>query len=229
VALRPTDAARGRAAGDKAAAAAVQAGRGPLRRPGRAGVPPPAPLCSGGLLPCACLLLPIRPRPGPVPPPGRRAPACWLWSVLDVRRCASCARQESEESGCAILPGNAAYLEAEVVNRLEAGDHWLVYARVNAGRVRPPAVPASQVPPWSPVPGLAWRVLRSAGRAMPARGRPCRGLGAAAPSLCCVPGCDEGGQHCERAVASCGRPARVQVVQEGALSAVHHRKVGTTY
>jgi flavin reductase (DIM6/NTAB) family NADH-FMN oxidoreductase RutF len=150
-------------------------------------------------------------------------------SVPDVRRCAPCARQESEESGCAILPGNAAYLEAEVVNRLEAGDHWLVYARVNAGKVGPPAVPASQVPPWSPVPGLAWRVLRSAGRAMPARGRPCRGLGAAAPSLCCVPGCDEGGQHCERAVASCGRPARVQVVQEGALSAVHHRKVGTTY
>ena len=45
------------------------------------------------------------------------------------------AVQESEESGCAILPGNAAYLEAEVVSRLEAGDHWLVYAKVNAGQV----------------------------------------------------------------------------------------------
>lgn len=45
------------------------------------------------------------------------------------------AVQESEESGCAILPGIAAYLEAEVVSRLEAGDHWLVYAKVNAGQV----------------------------------------------------------------------------------------------
>ncbi|KAK9827610.1 hypothetical protein WJX81_005946 [Elliptochloris bilobata] len=43
--------------------------------------------------------------------------------------------QESEESGCAILPGIAAYLEAEVVSRLEAGDHWIVYAKVNAGRI----------------------------------------------------------------------------------------------
>lgn len=45
--------------------------------------------------------------------------------------------QESEESGCAILPGAAAYLEAEVVSRLEAGDHWIVYAKVNSGKVRP--------------------------------------------------------------------------------------------
>ena len=45
--------------------------------------------------------------------------------------------QESEESGCAILPGAAAYLEAEVVSRLEAGDHWIVYAKVNSGKVGP--------------------------------------------------------------------------------------------
>lgn len=45
--------------------------------------------------------------------------------------------QESEESGCAILPGAAAYLEAEVVSRLEAGDHWIVYAKVNSGKVAP--------------------------------------------------------------------------------------------
>ena len=51
--------------------------------------------------------------------------------------------QESEESGCAILPGAAAYLEAEVVSRLEAGDHWIVYAKVNSGKVRP-------LPAWLP-------------------------------------------------------------------------------
>ena len=49
--------------------------------------------------------------------------------------------QESEESGCAILPGAAAYLEAEVVSRLEAGDHWIVYAKVNSGKV--PHMPVS--------------------------------------------------------------------------------------
>ncbi len=59
----------------------------------------------------------------------------WSMTQLISRHQGVHAVQESEESGCAILPGNAAYLEAEVVSRLEAGDHWLVYAKVNAGQV----------------------------------------------------------------------------------------------
>lgn len=59
----------------------------------------------------------------------------------------------SEATGCAILPGTAAYLECSVADKLEAGDHWVVYATVDSG----------------------------------------------------------------------------QVTEEGALSAVHHRKIGTTY
>jgi hypothetical protein len=148
--------------------------------------------------------------------------------MLDVWRCASLARQESEESGCAILPGNAAYLEAEVVNRLEAGDHWLVYAKVNAGKVLPPGVPvSSQAPPLPARP--------RAGVARAARRRPRRAGGGADPAATPTPqrracaACLAVARQCDVVSTSCGRPARVQVVQEGALSAVHHRKVGTTY
>lgn len=45
------------------------------------------------------------------------------------------AMQVSEATGCAILPGTAAYLECSVADKLEAGDHWVVYATVEAGKV----------------------------------------------------------------------------------------------
>lgn len=42
----------------------------------------------------------------------------------------------SESNGCVILPDIVAYLECKVVDRLEAGDHWVVYGTVESGEVR---------------------------------------------------------------------------------------------
>jgi flavorubredoxin/flavin reductase (DIM6/NTAB) family NADH-FMN oxidoreductase RutF len=39
------------------------------------------------------------------------------------------------ESGCPILSDGLAYLECTVESRMEAGDHWLIYATVNNGKV----------------------------------------------------------------------------------------------
>lgn len=41
----------------------------------------------------------------------------------------------SEKTGGIILPEAASYLECTVVQRLEAGDHWILYARVDDGNV----------------------------------------------------------------------------------------------
>ena len=38
-------------------------------------------------------------------------------------------------NGCPILTGALAYLECKVINRMECGDHWLVYALVENGQV----------------------------------------------------------------------------------------------
>lgn len=43
--------------------------------------------------------------------------------------------QVSEATGCVILPDIAAYLECTVLDRMEAGDHWVVYCRVDGGQV----------------------------------------------------------------------------------------------
>ena len=43
--------------------------------------------------------------------------------------------QRSEVSECAILPNTAAYLECSVADRMEGGDHWIVYAEVTHGKV----------------------------------------------------------------------------------------------
>ncbi len=45
---------------------------------------------------------------------------------------------EPGENGCPILKEALAYLECEVANRMECGDHWVVYATVHAGRVLQP-------------------------------------------------------------------------------------------
>ncbi|MFB2881155.1 diflavin flavoprotein [Floridanema aerugineum] len=47
------------------------------------------------------------------------------------------ANVETEESknGCPILTGALAYLECTVQNRMECGDHWLVYATADEGKV----------------------------------------------------------------------------------------------
>ncbi|MDB9525375.1 diflavin flavoprotein [Oscillatoria sp. CS-180] len=39
------------------------------------------------------------------------------------------------QNGCPILKQAIAYLECEVANRMECGDHWVVYAKVNAGEL----------------------------------------------------------------------------------------------
>jgi flavin reductase (DIM6/NTAB) family NADH-FMN oxidoreductase RutF len=41
----------------------------------------------------------------------------------------------SEASGAAIIPQGAAFLECTVASRMEAGDHWIVYATVEEGEV----------------------------------------------------------------------------------------------
>jgi flavin reductase (DIM6/NTAB) family NADH-FMN oxidoreductase RutF len=42
---------------------------------------------------------------------------------------------EEASNGCPILTDSLAYLECSVLNRMEAGDHWLVYATVDSGKV----------------------------------------------------------------------------------------------
>jgi flavin reductase (DIM6/NTAB) family NADH-FMN oxidoreductase RutF len=43
--------------------------------------------------------------------------------------------ESSEGTGAVIFPEAAAYLECTVAQRMRAGDHWLVYATVDNGRV----------------------------------------------------------------------------------------------
>ncbi|MBD2577084.1 diflavin flavoprotein [Oscillatoria sp. FACHB-1406] len=42
---------------------------------------------------------------------------------------------ETAENGCPVLKGTLAYLECEVSNRMECGDHWLLYAIASKGQV----------------------------------------------------------------------------------------------
>ncbi len=42
---------------------------------------------------------------------------------------------ETAVNGCPILTDSLAYLECNVENRLECGDHWLIYATVDSGKV----------------------------------------------------------------------------------------------
>lgn len=38
-------------------------------------------------------------------------------------------------NGCPVVKGAAAYMECRVASRLEAADHWVIYAEVTAGEV----------------------------------------------------------------------------------------------
>ncbi len=42
---------------------------------------------------------------------------------------------ESAHNGCPVLTDSLAYLECNVENRMECGDHWLIYATVDSGKV----------------------------------------------------------------------------------------------
>ena len=40
-----------------------------------------------------------------------------------------------EETGCVVIHNAVSYLECTVKERMEAGDHWIVYATVEGGEV----------------------------------------------------------------------------------------------
>jgi len=44
--------------------------------------------------------------------------------------------QQAEASGAVVLPQAAAFLECTVASRMEAGDHYIVYAMVDSGKVQ---------------------------------------------------------------------------------------------
>ncbi len=44
-------------------------------------------------------------------------------------------KTQTAENGSPILTDSLAYLECEVVSRMECSDHWIVYSKVNSGRV----------------------------------------------------------------------------------------------
>eukprot|EP00882_Tetradesmus_deserticola_P003043 GHRQ01003230.1.p1 GENE.GHRQ01003230.1~~GHRQ01003230.1.p1 ORF type:complete len:731 (+),score=313.16 GHRQ01003230.1:222-2414(+) len=50
-------------------------------------------------------------------------------------RLANLAHKDSEVSGCPVIEGANAVLDCTVVSRMEAGDHWVVYGRVAAGKL----------------------------------------------------------------------------------------------
>jgi flavin reductase (DIM6/NTAB) family NADH-FMN oxidoreductase RutF/flavodoxin len=58
-------------------------------------------------------------------------------------RFANLNTERSESSGAIILTDAASYLECEVSQRMETGDHWLLYATVQDGKVLDEATPAA--------------------------------------------------------------------------------------
>jgi flavin reductase (DIM6/NTAB) family NADH-FMN oxidoreductase RutF len=45
---------------------------------------------------------------------------------------------QDAENGCPVLQDAIAFLECEVANRMECGDHWVVYATIQNGEVLKP-------------------------------------------------------------------------------------------
>ena len=45
---------------------------------------------------------------------------------------------QSANNGSPILSDSLAYLECEVVSRMECSDHWIVYSKITQGRVSKP-------------------------------------------------------------------------------------------
>ena len=42
---------------------------------------------------------------------------------------------EADTTGLTVVPESAAYLECEVKSKMDVGDHWILYAEVNSGKV----------------------------------------------------------------------------------------------
>lgn len=51
--------------------------------------------------------------------------------------------ERSEDNGCVYLKDAAAYVSCTVKDRLEAGDHWIVYATVDDGKVLSETAPSA--------------------------------------------------------------------------------------
>ena len=49
----------------------------------------------------------------------------------------------SEDNDCVYLKDAAAYVGCTIKDRLEAGDHWIVYATVDSGKVLSETAPSS--------------------------------------------------------------------------------------
>ena len=43
--------------------------------------------------------------------------------------------ERSEGNGCVVLKDAVSYVSCTIKDRLEAGDHWIVYATVDGGKV----------------------------------------------------------------------------------------------
>ena len=49
----------------------------------------------------------------------------------------------SEENECVVLKDAASYVSCTIKDRLEAGDHWIVYATVDTGKVLEETAPSA--------------------------------------------------------------------------------------
>jgi len=49
----------------------------------------------------------------------------------------------SEENDCVFLKEAAAYVGCTIKDRLEAGDHWIIYATVDTGKVLTESAPSA--------------------------------------------------------------------------------------
>ena len=77
----------------------------------------------------------MHPPPGPPASPPVHRPQLLKPFKPAEDRFAGGEVERSEASGAVIVPQAAAYLECTVASRMEAGDHYVLYAQVGGGRV----------------------------------------------------------------------------------------------
>eukprot|EP00951_Prasinocladus_malaysianus_P012596 scaffold93998_cov22-Prasinocladus_malaysianus.AAC.1 len=53
----------------------------------------------------------------------------------NMRRFSGFETLKAEKTGGIVLPQAASYLECTVAGKMETGDHWIVYATVDSGKV----------------------------------------------------------------------------------------------
>lgn len=115
------------------------------------------------------------------------------------------ATKDSNASGCPVLADAAAHLDCEVISRMDAADHWVVYAKVRRGEGRAcTGGPAMQQ-------GRGWGRL-AASRAAPLGRR----------SHTCI-------HDTPPSAPSSWQVLDGAVDDDTVLTAVHHRKAATHY